>query len=90
MEAGQRGTPRSQAVWAASAARLRAPVEPLGARVPRLVVQPLERFLRLEAGSASLLIAAALAALVWANVDGASYERFWATAVSVGGWPSTY
>lgn len=36
--------------------------------VPRLVVRPLERFLELEAGSAALLMAGAIGALVWANV----------------------
>ena len=51
--------------------------------MPRLVVRPLERFLALEAGSASLLMAAALAALVWSNVATGSYERFWATELSV-------
>ena len=51
--------------------------------VPRLVVRPLERFLQLEAGSASLLLAAAVVALIWANVAGGSYERFWTTSVSV-------
>ena len=51
--------------------------------MPRLVVRPLERFLQLEAGSASLLLGAAVAALVWANVAGGSYERFWTTTLSV-------
>jgi NhaA family Na+:H+ antiporter len=51
--------------------------------VPRLVVRPLERFLKLEAGSAALLMAAALAALVWANVAGSSYDDFWGTRVTV-------
>ena len=50
--------------------------------VPRLVVRPLERFLKLEAGSAALLMGAALAALVWANVSESSYEDFWATGVT--------
>ena len=52
--------------------------------VPRLVVRPLERFLQLEAGSASLLLGAAVAALVWANLASDSYDRFWTTTVSVG------
>ena len=51
--------------------------------MPRLVVRPLERFLRLEAGSATLLLAAAVAALVWANAAGSSYEDFWTTTVTV-------
>jgi NhaA family Na+:H+ antiporter len=51
--------------------------------VPRTVVQPLERFLRQEAGSGALLLAAAVAALIWSNVATGSYESFWATEVSV-------
>ena len=51
--------------------------------MPRLVVRPLERFLRLEAGSATLLMAAAIAALVWSNVGGGSYERFWSSPVTL-------
>ena len=48
--------------------------------MPRLIVRPLERFLQLESGSAALLMAAAVVALVWANVSEASYEDFWTTA----------
>jgi NhaA family Na+:H+ antiporter len=51
--------------------------------LPRLVVRPLERFLRLEAGSASLLMAAAVAALIWSNVAAASYHDFWSTKLTV-------
>jgi NhaA family Na+:H+ antiporter len=57
--------------------------------VPRLVVRPLERFLQLEAGSASLLIAAAVAALVWVNVAEGSYEDFWATELTIDLGPLT-
>lgn len=51
--------------------------------MPRRVMRPLESFLELEAGSALLLMAAAVAALVWVNVAGGSYEDFWATEVVV-------
>jgi NhaA family Na+:H+ antiporter len=46
------------------------------------------RFLANEAGSAVLLLAAAVVALVWANLAGDSYEAFWSTevAVRIGGW----
>ena len=47
------------------------------------MVRPLERFLQQEAGSASLLLAAAIAALVWANAWPDSYESFWDTVVSI-------
>ena len=49
--------------------------------VPRRVLRPLERFLHREIGSASVLMAAALAALLWANVAGESYEDLWGTHV---------
>jgi NhaA family Na+:H+ antiporter len=62
---------------------LRRPWIRSGRSVPRLVVRPLERFLSLEAGSAALLMAAAVAALAWANVDGTSYESFWSTRLTV-------
>jgi Na+:H+ antiporter, NhaA family len=51
--------------------------------VPRRVVRPLERFLSLEAGSATLLMGAALAALVWSNTAGGSYEDLWGTEIVV-------
>jgi Na+:H+ antiporter, NhaA family len=50
--------------------------------VPRRVVAPLDRFLRQEVGSGSLLLAAALVALAWSNVSTESYEDFWTTGVS--------
>jgi NhaA family Na+:H+ antiporter len=51
--------------------------------VPRLLVRPLERFLKLEAGSAALLMGAAVAALVWANIGAGTYGDFWTTEVTV-------
>jgi Na+:H+ antiporter, NhaA family len=47
------------------------------------VIAPLERFLRLEAGSGFLLLAAAAAALVWANLSEAGYEGAWSTEISL-------
>ena len=44
---------------------------------------PLRAFLQTETGSAVVLLAGALAALVWANVDAASYERVWSTTLSI-------
>lgn len=40
-------------------------------------------FMRTEAGSAVLLLIAAVLALVWANI-GAGYENFWHTELSFG------
>jgi len=57
--------------------------------VPRLIVRPIERFLELEAGSAALLMAAAIVALVWANVSLESYEDLWASEVAVAVGPLT-
>jgi Na+/H+ antiporter NhaA len=44
---------------------------------------PLRQFLATETGSAVVLLAATIAALVWANVDAHSYETVWATPVSL-------
>src|SRR5215813_4338220 len=44
---------------------------------------PLRRFLRTETGSAAVLLAATLAALVWANMDPPGYAATWRTALSV-------
>jgi len=51
--------------------------------LPRLVLRPLERYLKLEAGSASLLFAAAVVALVWVNGWPEAYERVWSRSVTV-------
>ncbi len=50
-------------------------------------MRPLERFLELEAGSAALLFAAALAALAWTNVAEDSYAEFWSTRVMLEAGP---
>jgi Na+/H+ antiporter NhaA len=44
---------------------------------------PLGRFLRTETGSAAVLLAAALAALVWVNLDATSYDHVWSTRLAV-------
>ena len=44
---------------------------------------PLRSFLRTETGSAAVLLAATLAALVWVNLDAASYDAFWRTTFSL-------
>src|SRR5690349_18443144 len=44
---------------------------------------PLRRFLRTETASAAVLLAATVAALVWVNVDAASYDRVWETELDV-------
>ncbi len=43
---------------------------------------PLRQFLRTETGSAMILAAATLAALIWSNVAGGSYDSFWATRLT--------
>ncbi|BCJ33564.1 Na(+)/H(+) antiporter NhaA 2 [Actinocatenispora thailandica] len=43
----------------------------------------LRSFLQTESGSATVLVIAAVAALVWANLDGAGYERFFGTELAV-------
>ena len=44
---------------------------------------PLREFLRTETGSAAVLLAGALVALAWANIDFHSYERVWNTTLSI-------
>lgn len=44
---------------------------------------PLRDFLRTETGSAAVLLAAAVAALVWANLGPGTYEEFWRTVLAV-------
>jgi Na+/H+ antiporter NhaA len=44
---------------------------------------PLREFLRTETGGAVVLLAAAVAALVWVNVDASSYESLWTTELSI-------
>jgi Na+/H+ antiporter NhaA len=44
---------------------------------------PRRQFLRTETGSAALLLAAAIVALVWANITPAGYGAVWSTPVSV-------
>jgi Na+/H+ antiporter NhaA len=53
----------------------------------RNLEEPLRSFLRTETGGAAMLLVAALAALVWANIDGSSYGSVWGTvlAIRIGG-----
>jgi Na+/H+ antiporter NhaA len=44
---------------------------------------PLRVFLRTETGSAAVLLAAGVAALVWINVSVSSYETVWGSRLSV-------
>jgi Na+/H+ antiporter NhaA len=44
---------------------------------------PLRLFLRTETGGAAILLAGAVIALIWVNVDAGSYERVWSTMLSV-------
>ena len=44
---------------------------------------PLREFLRTETGGAAVLLAAAVAALVWVNVDASSYDSLWETTLSI-------
>ncbi len=53
-------------------------------RLPRLLARPLQQFLQTEASSGVLLLAAAVVALLWSNLSGDSYERFWHTELTIG------
>jgi Na+/H+ antiporter NhaA len=43
---------------------------------------PLRQFLRTETGSATILAAATLAALIWCNVAGGSFDTFWSSRLT--------
>ncbi|MGC4795925.1 Na+/H+ antiporter NhaA [Micromonospora saelicesensis] len=47
------------------------------------LASPLRAFLRIESGSAGILVAAIVAALFWANIDVGSYEAVWRTQFSL-------
>jgi Na+/H+ antiporter NhaA len=49
----------------------------------RSLQEPLREFLTTETGSAVVLLAAAVAALAWANIDLSSYESVWRTQLSI-------
>ncbi|MEJ7814710.1 MAG: Na+/H+ antiporter NhaA [Rubrobacter sp.] len=49
----------------------------------RKLQTPLREFLRTETGGASVLLSAAIAALVWVNVDASSYDALWGTTLSI-------
>ncbi|HJQ42624.1 MAG TPA: Na+/H+ antiporter NhaA [Jatrophihabitantaceae bacterium] len=44
---------------------------------------PFREFVRTESGSAGILVAGVVAALVWANIDIGSYERIWHSTFSI-------
>jgi Na+/H+ antiporter NhaA len=44
---------------------------------------PLRQFLRTETGSATILASATVIALIWSNVASGSYDRLWATELSM-------
>ncbi|MCW2759911.1 MAG: sodium/proton antiporter [Marmoricola sp.] len=44
---------------------------------------PMRAFLQTESGSAGVLVAGVVAALIWANVDASSYESLWNTEFAI-------
>jgi Na+/H+ antiporter NhaA len=49
----------------------------------RSLEQPLRQFLNTETGSAAVLLAATMAALVWVNVARGSYDSLWGTQLDI-------
>jgi Na+/H+ antiporter NhaA len=49
----------------------------------RSIQTPLRNFLSTETGSAAVLLAASIAALLWVNVDASSYASVWSTELSI-------
>ncbi len=50
----------------------------------RLVAGPIRSFMAWEAAGGVALLLATIVALIWANVDTAGYEAFWATPITLG------
>ena len=61
------------------------PAQPFSGRTMwiRNLLTPLRVFLRTETGGALVLLAAAIAALVWVNVDESSYDALWGMTLSI-------
>jgi Na+/H+ antiporter NhaA len=61
------------------------PAAPFSGRTAwaRNLETPLRSFLRTETGSAAVLLAATVAALVWVNADSSSYEHVWRATLSI-------
>jgi Na+/H+ antiporter NhaA len=49
----------------------------------RSIQTPLREFLRTETGGAAVLLGAAVAALLWVNIDAGSYDSVWSTRLSI-------
>jgi Na+/H+ antiporter NhaA len=49
----------------------------------RTLQTPFRSFIQTETGGASVLLGAAVAALLWVNIDASSYDSFWHTALSI-------
>lgn len=52
-----------------------------GGPLPQRVVQPTIRFMRTEAAGGFVIVAAAIVALIWANVASDAYQDFWSTPI---------
>jgi NhaA family Na+:H+ antiporter len=48
------------------------------------LVAPIQRFFKLEAASGVLLLAAAVASLIWANESAATFERVFGLRLQIG------
>ncbi len=73
--------------------QLRTPWSGSDRLLARVLAQPLQQFVRTEAAGGMVLLAAAVAALVWANSPwSSSYEQVWNTelAVRIGNWQLTH
>lgn len=75
----------------ARAAVVRPPWSRTDRSVPRRVVRPIREFMELEVAGGSVLLAASVVALLWANLATASYTGFWSTelTITVGDWSIT-
>ncbi|WUJ73681.1 Na+/H+ antiporter NhaA [Kribbella soli] len=58
-------------------------LDPSGMSQTSAATSPLRAFLRTEAASAAVLVAAIAIALIWANLSGTGYESFWTTELPI-------
>lgn len=81
-------TDRTDAAPEEGTERLKVPWSRSDRRLPRLVVRPFQAYLDTEEAGGVLLLVAAAAALVWANLWPGSYESVWHTelALRLGPW----
>ena len=79
---GERAGPPASPDEPGTAPLFRPPWKTRPGPIPRYLVRPTLRFMRIEAAGGVAIVAAALVAMIWANAASDSYRDFWETAIS--------